>query len=58
MIACGFCREVAREKDEYFTSCGKPMFADCYTDERGNVREMCVARRDNAEQDRNGSAIM
>ena len=26
MIPCGFCREVARKKDEYFTSCSKPMF--------------------------------
>jgi hypothetical protein len=36
-------------------ACGKPMFADWYTDEQGNVRQMCVTRRDKAGQDRRHS---
>ena len=50
MIDCDFCGSATRLINHRCTQCGKPMFSDWYTDEHGNVREMCVTRRDKAGQ--------
>ena len=55
MIICDFCGSSTRMINHRCTACGKPMFSDWYTDERGNVREMCVTRREKAGQDRSDS---
>lgn len=51
MIDCDFCGAVTRTINHRCIACGKPMFADWHTDVQGNVRQMCVTRRDKARQD-------
>lgn len=56
MIDCDFCGAATRLINHCCTQCGKPMLADWYTDEQGNVRQMCVTAREKTGQDRSGSA--
>ena len=55
MIDCDFCGAVTRVIDNRCLSCGRSTLAD-WPDERGNVRQICVTRRDKAGQNRSGVA--